>query len=70
MHTETFGNLSGKIHIEISFLRTIHLSPELIWHPILSVINELNEFSIFDERLNKVEIDNEGNEASKNSLNG
>ena len=47
------------------FLRTIHLSPELIWHPILSVINELNEFSIFDERLNKVEINNEGIEASK-----
>ena len=44
-------------------IRSIHLSPELIWHPIFSIVNRLNEFSPFDERFNKAEIDHEGTEA-------
>ena len=45
-------------------IRSIHLSPELIWHPIFSIVNRLNEFSPLDERFNQAEIDNEGNVAS------
>ena len=40
--------------------RSMHLSPDLIWHPKFSVINRLNEFSAVDEVLNQAEINYEG----------
>ena len=44
-----------------SVFSTIHLSPELIWHPVFSIINRLHTFSPYDERLNDAEIDYQGN---------
>ena len=46
-------------------LRSIHLAPELIWHPKFSVINRLNEFTSIDERINQAEIDQTGNSTYK-----
>ena len=48
-------------------VRSIHLAPELIWHPKFSVINRLNEFTSIDERINQAEIDQTGNLAYKDS---
>ena len=51
---------NSESEFQSEIFRSIHLHPELIWHPIFSIVNRLNEFSSFDERLNQAEIDFEG----------